>query len=84
MAQPKHMPQPARGIGRGLIGGAAVVIASLAPLAMPMAAADLDYVTQRAAMVRTITTYANETRSATGHEGIALRVLEVMGLVPRH
>jgi protein-L-isoaspartate(D-aspartate) O-methyltransferase len=88
MAQPKHMPQlglsAGRRIGRRLIAGALVMIASQAMLAMPVTSTDPDYATERAAMVRTITAYANEVRSATGHEGIAPRVLEVMGLVPRH
>lgn len=88
MAQPRHTPQPglsaSRMIGRRIIAGALSMSASLALLEMPVAAADLDYATERAAMVRTIAMYDNEVRSATGHQGIAPRVLEVMGLVPRH
>ncbi len=88
MTQPKHMPQPGlsadRGIGHRVGAGALVIIVSFTLLAIPAAAAELDYAAERAAMIRTIAGYANEVRLDIGHEGVDPRVLEVMGLIPRH
>jgi protein-L-isoaspartate(D-aspartate) O-methyltransferase len=47
-------------------------------------AADQDYGVERAAMVRTITLYVAEAKSATGQDSLAPQVLEAMGTVPRH
>jgi protein-L-isoaspartate(D-aspartate) O-methyltransferase len=71
-------------IGRTLIDVALAAFSTLAMALMPAAAADIDYVAERAAMIRTIITYADELGSSTGHNGIAPRVLEAMGIVPRH
>jgi protein-L-isoaspartate(D-aspartate) O-methyltransferase len=88
MAQPRHMRQAgARDgcrIGRWLIATAIAIISGLAVSTMPATAADLDYAVERAAMIRTIAMYAAEVSSATGHDRIAPRVLEAMGIVPRH
>ena len=88
MEQPRHMQQAgARDgcrIGQWLIATALTIISGLAVPTIPATAADLDYAVERAAMIRTIAMYAAEVSSATGHDRIAPRVLEAMGIVPRH
>jgi protein-L-isoaspartate(D-aspartate) O-methyltransferase len=71
-------------IGRPLIAAALATISSFAVPTMPVTSADLDYATERATMIRTIAMYDAEMRSSTGHDRIAPRVLDVMGIVPRH
>jgi protein-L-isoaspartate(D-aspartate) O-methyltransferase len=88
MAQPRHMQQAgARDgcrIGQWLIATAIAIISGLAVSTIPATAADLDYAVERAAMIRTIAMYAADVSSATGHDRIAPRVLDAMGIVPRH
>lgn len=71
-------------VSRRLVTNALVIISGLALLAMPATAAEPDHAVERAAMVRTIAAYAGDVSSATGHDHIAPKVLEAMGIVPRH
>ena len=87
MAQPKHPRSGVRvgcRIDRALIAAALATISGCVVPTIPATAAELDYATERAAMIRTIAMYDAEVRSLTGHDRIAPRVLEVMGIVPRH
>ena len=88
MVQPKHKAQADARDGcrfsHGLIATALAIISALAIATIPATAADLDYVAERAAMIRTLATYADDVRSTIGRDRIAPRVLEVMGIVPRH
>ncbi len=83
-----HMPRAnyrdCSGAAGRLAHAAPVIILGLVASAVPARAADLDYAAQRAAMVRTIGSYVAEVSSVAGHDRIAPRVLEVMGVVPRH
>jgi protein-L-isoaspartate(D-aspartate) O-methyltransferase len=78
-------PDGARGsrIGKRLIATVLAIVSGLALSTIPATAADVDYAGERAAMIRTIAMYAAEANSVTGHETIAPRVLEAMGIVPR-
>jgi protein-L-isoaspartate(D-aspartate) O-methyltransferase len=71
-------------IGRPLIAAAIATISGFAVPTMPATSGDLDYAAERAAMIRTIAMYDAEVRSSTGHDRIAPRVLEAMGIVARH
>ena len=71
-------------IGRPLIAAALATISGFAVPTLPATSADLDYAAERAAMIRTIAMYDAEVRSSIGHDRIAPRVLDVMGIVPRH
>jgi protein-L-isoaspartate(D-aspartate) O-methyltransferase len=70
----------------GRIARAAAIAIMLirAALAVPAAAAEPEYAVERAAMVRTIVTYAAQVGSAIGRDYVAPEVLEAIGIVPRH
>jgi protein-L-isoaspartate(D-aspartate) O-methyltransferase len=70
-------------IGKRFAAALAVGV-SLALFTGRARAAEPDYPAERAAMVATIVAYAAEGRSAIGRDRIAPRVLETMGIVPRH
>ena len=61
-----------------------ILMSILAAFAISAAGAEPDYAIERAAMVRTIVTYATQVGSAIGRDRIAPEVLEAMGSVPRH
>jgi protein-L-isoaspartate(D-aspartate) O-methyltransferase len=89
MEHQKNAPQPGAKRGsvtaRWLVAVALAMASSPAPLMTPAAvAAAVDYVADRAAMIRTLDTYATEVSLATGHDRIAASVLDAMGIVPRH
>jgi protein-L-isoaspartate(D-aspartate) O-methyltransferase len=63
---------------------AIAIILVLPALTLSAVAAEPDYAAERAAMVRTIVTYAAAVGSAIGRDYIAPRVLEALGIVPRH
>lgn len=88
MAQSRHFAQAGAsnrsGARRRLTATAIAIMSSLPMLAMSATAAEPDYPVERAAMVRTIATYAAEVSSTIGSDRIAPAVLETMGIVPRH
>jgi protein-L-isoaspartate(D-aspartate) O-methyltransferase len=63
---------------------AIVIIVILAKLTTTAAATEPDFAVERAAMIRTIATYAAEVSSAIGRDRIAPEVLDAMSIVPRH
>jgi protein-L-isoaspartate(D-aspartate) O-methyltransferase len=67
-----------------LVTAAIAIVLVLPPLTIPAVAAEPDYSAERAAMVRTIVTYAAAVGSAIGRDYIAPGVLEAIGIVPRH
>ncbi len=71
-------------VRRRLIAITCAITSGLVIPLMPAAAADPDYAAERAAMVRTITEHAAEVSPTSDHDRIAQRVLEAMGIVPRH
>jgi protein-L-isoaspartate(D-aspartate) O-methyltransferase len=89
MALSRHIARAAASegfrAGRRLITGGIALMLIRAALAVPAgAAAEPDYAAERAAMVRTIITYAAQVGSAIGRDYIAPGVLEAIGIVPRH
>ena len=70
--------------GRRLITTAIAIMSVLAALAVSAAAVESDDAVERAAMVRTIISYAAQVSSAIGRDRIAPGVLEAMSIVPRH
>ena len=88
MAQLRHKAQAGARDGsrfdRRLGAAVLVIFSALAVATIPAIAADLDYVVERAAMIRTLTAYSSEVRSTMGQDHFSPRVLEVMGIVPRH
>jgi len=71
-------------VRRRFITHALIVISGIAVLPSLVTAAEPDYAVERAAMVREIAGYAAEVKSATGRDEISPKVLEAMGIVPRH
>jgi protein-L-isoaspartate(D-aspartate) O-methyltransferase len=69
---------------RRLVTAAAASLLALHALTISVMAAEPDYAVERAAMVRTIVTYAAAVGSAIGRDYIAPGVLEAIGTVPRH
>src|SRR5262249_16466118 len=67
-----------------LVTAAIAIILVVPALTISALAAEPDYAGERAAMVRTIVTYAAAVGSAIGRDYIAPGVLETMGIVPRH
>jgi protein-L-isoaspartate(D-aspartate) O-methyltransferase len=87
MAQSRHIARVGAGNGAGIgkrLTAALAVIAGLALFTKSATAAEPGYPAERAAMVETIAAYASEVRSAIGRDRIAPRVLEAIGVVPRH
>src|SRR5215471_1979324 len=81
--------RPLGGTLRGLFWPVAVSAAIgmalvLRALTISATAAEPEYGVERAAMVRTVVTYAAAVGSAIGRDYIAPGVLEAMGFVPRH
>src|SRR5512142_1227567 len=70
MAQLRHKAQAGardgRRFGRRLGAAVSVIFSALAVATIPAIATDLDYVVERAAMIRTLTAYSSEVRSTIG------------------
>ncbi len=63
---------------------ALTLIVGVAALVGPATAGEPDYGPERNTMVETIAAYTADVRLTTGRERLDLRVLETMGVVPRH
>lgn len=61
-----------------------LAVLAVASLQVPKAAAQPDYAAERAQMVRTIESHANEATLSLGRARIAPDVLRIMDVVPRH
>lgn len=84
MSQSRHIARAGASIGKRFAAAAFAAVAGLAALPLSATAAEADYPVERAAMVETIAAYGPEVRLTIGRDRIDPRVLEAMGIVPRH